>query len=245
VPRSRQSWWCAGGAQAPLQPLQDNLESQTYETFEKDGTKYAQYQAAIHAALLARAPPPGAAGAARPAGAIGAPRRIKLPSTPRARARAWLPPPFAVMLGSGQIGRRRFVVWPPCLSAVASETDPAAPRPKTCRAAEGVHASRRRALPHRGHAPSAAHTWPAAKQSWGAGTLCSGARAGGADGDEAATVLMVVGAGRGPLVRASLAAADAAGRRLRVYAVEKNANAVVTLQNLVASEGCACAARVG
>jgi protein arginine N-methyltransferase 5 len=56
---------------------------------------------------------------------------------------------------------------------------------------------------------------------------------------------MVVGAGRGPLVRASLAAADAAGRRLRVYAVEKNANAVVTLQNLVASEGCACAARVG
>jgi len=58
-------------------------------------------------------------------------------------------------------------------------------------------------------------------------------------------VLMVVGAGRGPLVRASLAAADAAGRRLRVYAVEKNANAVVTLQNLVASEGCACAARVG
>ena len=53
------------------------------------------------------------------------------------------------------------------------------------------------------------------------------------------TVLMVVGAGRGPLVRASLAAADAAGRPLRVYAVEKNANAVVTLQNLVQSEGCA------
>ena len=53
------------------------------------------------------------------------------------------------------------------------------------------------------------------------------------------TVLMVVGAGRGPLVRASLAAADAAGRPLRVYAVEKNANAVITLQNLVQSEGCA------
>lgn len=50
---------------------------------------------------------------------------------------------------------------------------------------------------------------------------------------------MVVGAGRGPLVRASLAAADAAGRALRVYAVEKNANAVITLQNLVQSEGCA------
>ncbi|KAK9834250.1 hypothetical protein WJX81_000077 [Elliptochloris bilobata] len=103
--------------QAPLQPLQDNLESQTYETFEKDSTKYSQYQAAVHAALLDR-------------------------------------------------------------------------------------------------------------------PLASGA----AEGDEA-TVLMVVGAGRGPLVRASLAAADAAGRRLRVYAVEKNANAVVTLQNLVESEG--------
>ena len=38
--------------QAPLQPLQDNLESATYETFEKDTTKYTTYQAAIHAALL-------------------------------------------------------------------------------------------------------------------------------------------------------------------------------------------------
>lgn len=28
--------------QAPLQPLMDNLESQTYETFEKDPVKYAQ-----------------------------------------------------------------------------------------------------------------------------------------------------------------------------------------------------------
>lgn len=50
----------------------------------------------------------------------------------------------------------------------------------------------------------------------------------------------VVGAGRGPLVRASLKAAAETGRRIRVFAVEKNPNAVVTLQNLVASEGCAC-----
>ena len=42
--------------QAPLQPLQDNLESATYETFEKDTTKYTTYQAAIHAALLDLAP---------------------------------------------------------------------------------------------------------------------------------------------------------------------------------------------
>lgn len=39
------------------------------------------------------------------------------------------------------------------------------------------------------------------------------------------TVLMVVGAGRGPLVHASLQAGKRANRKLRVYAVEKNANA--------------------
>merc|ERR1712232_139479 len=33
--------------QAPLQPLQDNLESQTYETFEKDPVKYVRYEDAI------------------------------------------------------------------------------------------------------------------------------------------------------------------------------------------------------
>jgi len=39
---------------------------------------------------------------------------------------------------------------------------------------------------------------------------------------------MVVGAGRGPLVRASLNAAQKADRKIRIYAVEKNPNAVVT-----------------
>ncbi|RXM28885.1 Protein arginine N-methyltransferase 5 [Acipenser ruthenus] len=41
-------------------------------------------------------------------------------------------------------------------------------------------------------------------------------------------VLMVLGAGRGPLVNASLRAAKQAERRIRVYAVEKNPNAVIT-----------------
>eukprot|EP01114_Cavostelium_apophysatum_P020862 TRINITY_DN7112_c0_g1_i1.p1 TRINITY_DN7112_c0_g1~~TRINITY_DN7112_c0_g1_i1.p1 ORF type:complete len:622 (+),score=146.02 TRINITY_DN7112_c0_g1_i1:52-1917(+) len=91
--------------QAPLQPLMDNLESQTYETFEKDTIKYDKYQEAMHKFLL---------------------------------------------------------------------TKPA----------------------------------------------------------EATIVLMVVGAGRGPLVRAALTAANLAERNIRVYAVEKNPNAVITLQNL-------------
>ncbi|EAL63731.1 protein arginine methyltransferase [Dictyostelium discoideum AX4] len=38
--------------QAPLQPLMDNLESQTYEVFEKDPIKYKQYQNAVRLALL-------------------------------------------------------------------------------------------------------------------------------------------------------------------------------------------------
>lgn len=37
--------------QAPLQPLQDDLESQTYETFEKDPVKYVRYEEAIYRCL--------------------------------------------------------------------------------------------------------------------------------------------------------------------------------------------------
>lgn len=40
--------------QAPLQPLTDNLESITYEVFEKDPVKYDQYEKAIKLALLTR-----------------------------------------------------------------------------------------------------------------------------------------------------------------------------------------------
>ena len=40
----------------PLQPLQDNLELQTYETFERDMPKYAAYERAVHDALLDRVP---------------------------------------------------------------------------------------------------------------------------------------------------------------------------------------------
>lgn len=101
--------------QCPLQPLQDNLESATYETFERDAIKYITYEEAVYRALLDRVPQDKA--------------------------------------------------------------------------------------------------------------------------EDTTTVLMVVGAGRGPLVRASLQAARRAARALRVYAVEKNPNAVVTLQNLVEEEG--------
>ena len=60
---------------------------------------------------------------------------------------------------------------------------------------------------------------------------------------------MVVGAGRGPLVRSSLAAATQVNNellkasknklrlKLRVFAVEKNPNAIVTLRAAAANEG--------
>ena len=41
----------ACAAQSPLQPLMDNLESATYETFERDSHKYSQYELAMAAAL--------------------------------------------------------------------------------------------------------------------------------------------------------------------------------------------------
>ena len=41
-------------------------------------------------------------------------------------------------------------------------------------------------------------------------------------------VVMVVGAGRGPLVDASLRAAKSVDREIKIYAVEKNPGAVVT-----------------
>ena len=39
---------------------------------------------------------------------------------------------------------------------------------------------------------------------------------------------MVLGAGRGPLVSAAIRASHQAARKVKVYAVEKNPNAVVT-----------------
>uniref|UniRef100_A0A6I8Q3R0 Protein arginine N-methyltransferase 5 n=1 Tax=Xenopus tropicalis TaxID=8364 RepID=A0A6I8Q3R0_XENTR len=94
--------------QSPLQPLMDNLESQTYEVFEKDPVKYSQYQQAVYKCLLDRVP------------------------------------------------------------EEEKETN--------------------------------------------------------------IQVLMVLGAGRGPLVNASLRAAKQAERKIKVYAVEKNPNAVITLE---------------
>ncbi len=41
-------------SQIPLQPLKDNLESATYEVFEKDPVKYVQYENAVCGAIKKR-----------------------------------------------------------------------------------------------------------------------------------------------------------------------------------------------
>ena len=58
----------------------------------------------------------------------------------------------------------------------------------------------------------------------------------GFHGEYGVTVLMVVGSGRGPIVSAALRAADRCGRKMRVYALEKNPNAVITLNSMLESE---------
>eukprot|EP00960_Hanusia_phi_P016601 488865-Hanusia_phi.AAC.3 len=50
-------------------------------------------------------------------------------------------------------------------------------------------------------------------------------------------IVMVVGAGRGPLVRASLRASERAKIAIFVYALDKNPNAVVTLRQVEAKRG--------
>jgi hypothetical protein len=47
--RFEQPYW--DYLQIPLQPLADNLESQTYEVFEKDPVKYVNYEEAVFLAL--------------------------------------------------------------------------------------------------------------------------------------------------------------------------------------------------
>lgn len=46
-------------------------------------------------------------------------------------------------------------------------------------------------------------------------------------------IVMILGAGRGPLIRAALNAADNTGRKLQIIVVEKNQNAIVTLSAMI------------
>ncbi|GLC44329.1 hypothetical protein PLESTB_000481500 [Pleodorina starrii] len=149
--------------QVPLQPLQDNLESQTYETFEKDVQKYKLYEEAVYKALKDK------------------------------------------------------------LAAAAASSETSSPYDLPIASTSGRGSGRQ----HHHQTTHGSSSSPAA---------AAAAASGGGDGGPV-VVLMVVGAGRGPLVRASMRAASRAGVRLRVYAVEKNPNAIVHIQQMLRSEG--------
>ena len=53
-----------------------------------------------------------------------------------------------------------------------------------------------------------------------------------ADKTKLLTVLYF-GAGRGPLIKRALAAADKVGVLIRVIALDKNPNAIITLRNMI------------
>ena len=130
--------------QAPLQPLMDNLESQIYETFEKDPVKYDRYEQAVCKAL------------------------IDLQRKEESLSAIMTETPVADNM------------------VISSSTDS---RPES----------------------------PVSKENRG-------------------FVVTVVGAGRGPLVAAVLNAACIANATVKIYAVEKNPNAVITLRNRVKTE---------
>jgi protein arginine N-methyltransferase 5 len=183
--------------QAPLQPLMDNLESQTYETFERDPVKYKEYEDAVFAALVQLAA--AEAGERLERDAVGA--TGELPTGERA--------------SSAPTGERASSA-PPTLSPRAAADARAAKRP-----------CRRREPPGDG-APGGVPV-PPAPSGPGSSLPFWYARAEATDPPRA-PVVMVVGAGRGPLVRASLRASERAQRAVRIIAVEKNPNAVVTLR---------------
>lgn len=129
--------------QAPLQPLADNLESATYEVFERDPVKYERYEEAVRQALLHRS---------------------------------------SIVLTAA---------LPPDMSGGPTPAEAAA-------------------------------------------AATNGKAVDGSDGTSAkdsTIVVMVLGAGRGPLVRATLRASASSRIPVRVVAVEKNPNAIVTLRN--------------
>lgn len=54
---------------------------------------------------------------------------------------------------------------------------------------------------------------------------------------EEAIVVLYFGAGRGPLIRRAMAAAKSTGANIKVVALDKNPNAIVTLRNMIINEG--------
>ena len=139
--------------QSPLQPLADNLEAATYETFENDTIKYDIYEDSLYKALLDKK----------------------------------------------QYGR--FFQTNASLATQSHQ------------ASDNVHM-----------VDNTTSASDATVNNDNAGT------------DANPIVVMYFGAGRGPLIRKALKAAQRADVKIKVIALDKNPNAIVTLRNMIIDE---------
>eukprot|EP00897_Mesotaenium_endlicherianum_P006889 jgi/Mesen1/6228/ME000320S05426 len=185
--------------QAPLQPLMDNLEAQTYETFEKDATKYSQYQEAVRRALVDRVPHPSASTPPVVLMVVGAGRGPLVRASLRAaeecgrklKVYAVEKNPNAIVTLHSLIALEK---WEEVVTIVSCDM-------------------------RRWHAPELADI------------LVSELL--GSFGDNELSPECLDGAQR--FLKPD-GAAEECGRKLKVYAVEKNPNAIVTLHSLIALE---------
>lgn len=162
-----QSFW--DYLQDPLQPLMDNLESATYEVFERDPVKYQQYEDAIYKAVLD----------------ISVKKKETLAKFAEINAKESATAESKTA-GSDANAEKNSN------AASASSTTPAAPSSKASAAT----------------APKNANGWQTQQ-----------------------LVVMIVGAGRGPIVEAAMRAEQRAKIPIKLYALDKNPNALVTLRS--------------
>ncbi|KCV67907.1 hypothetical protein, variant [Fonticula alba] len=208
--------------QAPLQPLKEHLDSQTYEVFENDPVKYQLYEEAIYQALLAftrymhqdgRRIGEGecvcGADAAMAAATATAVCQSGDPGACTCRGPAGHPSPRAIQYSGLAPGRAKALR--DRVRNGQTHTEWGCLGEGACRcledwAAEGPEAE-------------------AEALETGLGSFAGGP-----------IVVAVVGAGRGPLVNCTLQAAARSGRAVSVLALDKNPNAVLTLHDRARNE---------
>ena len=156
--------------QDPLQPLMDNLESATYEVFERDPIKYQQYEEAIYQAILDLSK-----------------KKKEYNSAKRAQLKQ--------EEGQHSVGTQTTHISISTATTSTSTSSPAEPSAKS----ENVNSKQ-------------------------ATTSASNSE------DEDKLVVMIVGAGRGPIVEAAMRAEHRTKIPIKLYALDKNPNALVTMK---------------
>ncbi|CBZ54822.1 Protein arginine methyltransferase 5, related [Neospora caninum Liverpool] len=198
--------------QSPMQPLADNLSTMNYEVFEKDPVKYVRYRQATLRRLRE----------------IWGPETRACEETAETPAKGTSPSGAHATAGKGERASRRAKAKKTSRRGRGSaetdsdfgdswsEDDDATP--SVARPAAYAWCLGGEDCPAHRHLPEVF-----------------------ADGRLGRLVIMVVGAGRGPLVQAALDAlreAEIPLCRVHIYAVEKNSNAIITLRSRQATDPC-------